>query len=65
MKAIDAHKSVGREVRDAIARIGGTMPEDIPAAEHIKSVQKRLKAATPKLALESGDAAGLGGDDDR
>ena len=63
-KAIDAHKSVGREVRDAIARIGGTMPEDIPAAEHIKSVQKRLKAATPKLALESGDAAGLGRDDD-
>lgn len=61
-RAIDAHKTVGREVRDAIKRIGGAMPEDIPAAEHIKSVHKRLKSAVPKLALEGSDAVGLTGD---
>ena len=33
--------------------------QDIPADEHIKSVAKRLKAATPRLALDGGDAAGL------
>ena len=58
-RAIDTHRAVGREVRAAIEKIGGTMPEDIPADEHIKSVEKRLKAATPKLALDGGDAAGL------
>ena len=58
-RAIDTHRAVGREVRAAIERIGGTMPEDIPADEHIKSVEKRLKAITPKLALDGGDAAGL------
>jgi DNA-damage-inducible protein D len=58
-RAIDTHRAVGREVRAAIEKIGGTMPEDIPADEHIKSVEKRLKAATPKLTLDSSDAAGL------
>lgn len=58
-RAIRAHESVGREVRDAIARIGGAMPEDIPPAEHIKSVEKRIRSAPPKLALDEKDAAGL------
>ncbi len=58
-RAIDTHQSVGREVREAIRRIGGTLPEDLPAAEHIKTVEKRLKAAKPKLALEDRDASGL------
>lgn len=57
--AIDAHETVGREVRAAIKRIGGTMPEDIPADEHIKVVEKRLKAAPPKLAIEGPEAGGL------
>ncbi len=35
-QAIQAHQQVGKEVRDAIRRIGGTMPENIPPAEHIK-----------------------------
>jgi len=35
-----------------LAAIGGTPPEDIPPAEHIKEVEKRLKAATPKLELD-------------
>lgn len=66
-RAIDVHKSVGQEVRSAIQRIGGTLPENIPADEHIKQVEKRVKSATPKLALDDGDAAGLLGgaaDDD-
>ena len=58
-RAIDTHHAVGREVRDAITRIGGTLPEHIPAAEPIKAVEKRLKSATPKLSLEQRDAKGL------
>ncbi len=59
VRAIRTHESVGREVRDAIERIGGTMPEEIPPAEHIKAVEKRIKTVPPKLALGEKDAAGL------
>lgn len=58
-RAIDAHHSVGREVRAAIAKIGGTMPEDIPADEHIKLVEKRVRAAPPRLAIQGPEAGGL------
>lgn len=61
-KAIHAHETVGREVREAIKRIGGTLPENIPPDEHIKQVEKRVKASTPKLALDDKDAAGLLGE---
>jgi DNA-damage-inducible protein D len=57
--AIATHEKVGREVREAIARIGGEMPETIPPAEHIKQVEKRIKNTTPKLELEERDAVGL------
>jgi DNA-damage-inducible protein D len=60
--AIRTHEAVGREVREAIKRIGGTLPENIPPDEHIKQVEKRVKAAGPKLALDGRDAAGLLGD---
>lgn len=60
--AIDTHAAVGREVRQAIERIGGTLPENISPAEHIKTVEKRVKSATPKLALEDRDASGLLGE---
>ena len=50
-------------MRDAIKRIGGTLPENIPPAEHIKEVAKRLKGATPKLELDKRDAGGLLGKD--
>ncbi len=60
-RAIDAHHAVGREVRAAIAKIGGTMPEDIPADEHIKHVEKRVKATPPRLALDGDHAGGLMG----
>ena len=41
--AIETHEGVGKEVRAAISKIGGTLPEDIPPAEHIKKVKQRLK----------------------
>jgi DNA-damage-inducible protein D len=62
-RAIQTHKQVGQEVRDAIKRIGGTMPENLPPAEHIKQVEKRIKHATPKLELDGPDAQGLTGQD--
>lgn len=57
--AIETHEMVGREVRTAIAKIGVAMPENIPPAEPIKSVEKRLKKSKPKLELDDKDAAGL------
>ena len=61
-QAIRAHQQVGQEVRAAIERIGGERPENLPAAEPIKDVEKRLKTATPKLELDPRDAGGLRGD---
>ncbi|MBI4825816.1 MAG: DNA damage-inducible protein D [Nitrospirae bacterium] len=57
--AIRTHENVGKEVREAIKRIGGTPPEHLPPAEHIKQVKKRVKSAIPKLELEEKDAKGL------
>lgn len=59
--AIKTHESVGKEVRDAISRIGGTPPEHLSPAEHIKVVEKRIKNTSPKLELEDKDAKGLTG----
>jgi DNA-damage-inducible protein D len=58
-RAVDTHLQVGKEVRAAIRRIGGTMPENLPAAEDIKQVEKRLKESTPHLELDGPDANGL------
>jgi DNA-damage-inducible protein D len=60
-RAIQTHGQVGKEVRDAIKRIGGTLPENIPPAEHIKQVKKRIATTPPKLKLEDKDAKGLAG----
>ena len=62
-QAIKTHEEVGKEVRDAIRRIGGTLPENIPPAEHIKQVEKRVKGAKPKLKLDKRDEKGLLGGD--
>ncbi|MGH2516502.1 MAG: DNA damage-inducible protein D, partial [Ktedonobacterales bacterium] len=35
-EAIETHHEVGREVRDTIARLGGTMPEDLPTEPSIR-----------------------------
>ena len=58
-QAIRAHEQVGHEVRTAIERIGGERPENIPTAEPIKDVEKRIKMATPRLELDARDAGGL------
>ena len=63
-RAVQTHNEVGKEVRDAIRRIGGTLPEDIPPAEHIKSVAKRIAKTPPRLALEDKDAKGLVGEEE-
>ena len=41
-KATSVHYNVGKEVRTAIEKIGGTMPEDLPTPE--KSIQQIEKA---------------------
>lgn len=58
-QAIRTHEDVGKEVRDAIKRIGGDLPEEIPPAVHIKKVEERVKTSMPKLELEECDAGGL------
>ncbi len=63
-QAIRTHADVGNEVRNAIRKIGGTLPENIPPAEHIEQVEKRLKNAKPTLKLEQRDAHGLRGADE-
>ncbi len=62
--AIRTHEEVGREVRRAIEKIGGSMPENIPAAEHIENVAKRIRESPPKLLLDDDAAKGLVGDSD-
>ena len=37
------HNEVGRKVRKTIHELGGTMPENLPAAESIKKVASREK----------------------
>ncbi len=58
-EAIETHEKVGKEVRAAISKIGGTLPENIPPAEPIDNVKKRLKRAKPKMCLEPKDAVGI------
>jgi DNA-damage-inducible protein D len=60
-QAILTHEQVGREVREAIKRIGGAMPENIAAAEHISVVEKRIKSTPPMMELDVKDAKGLVG----
>lgn len=57
--AIETHEAIGKKVRATIAEIGGTLPENIPPAEPIKSVKKRLKTSPHRLTLEPQDAAGM------
>ena len=45
--ATKVHYSVGKEVRSAIEKIGGTMPEDLPVPE--KSIQQIEKEQMKRL----------------
>ncbi|OGR29281.1 MAG: DNA damage-inducible protein D [Desulfuromonadales bacterium GWD2_54_10] len=62
--AIHTHEAVGKEVREAIKRIGGVMPEQIPPAVHINLVEKRVKSTPPVMELNEKDAKGLVGHED-
>lgn len=43
------HYTVGKEVRDTIGRLGGTMPEDLPTPEKsIKQIEREQKKLTEK-----------------
>jgi DNA-damage-inducible protein D len=39
--AEETHYVVGREVRNIIAKIGGTMPENLPREQNIKQLTSR------------------------
>lgn len=43
MKANQTHYDVGKKVRQTIKELGGTMPEDLPVAESIKSVEAKQR----------------------
>jgi DNA-damage-inducible protein D len=49
-----AHESVGREVRDAMRRIGGTPPEQLPLTDDIKKVRSGLKRTGKEFAKIDG-----------
>ena len=44
-KANRAHREVGAKVRQTIKELGGTMPENLPAAESIKKLETKAKKA--------------------
>lgn len=52
--AVSTHRQVGTEVRNTIAKLGGTMPENLPKAPSIKRLvakrkrQRKIAAAKPK-----------------
>ncbi len=52
-KATQTHYSVGCEVRKAIEKIGGTMPEDLPTPE--KSIQQIEKEQMARLKKKAKD----------
>ncbi len=53
--ASKAHMDVWQKIRDTIQELWWTMPEAIPAVDHIKNAKKRLKelAFTPKEKIEA------------
>ena len=58
-KATNVHYNVGKEVRNAIKKIGGTMPEDLPTPKKsIKQIEKeqlarlKIKAQKGKIMLD-------------
>lgn len=47
-RANQTHYEVGAKVRQTIKELGGTMPEDLPAVESIKVVEKKQKLLDSK-----------------
>ena len=51
--ANSVHYEVGREVRNSIKRLGGTMPEDLPTPEKsLKELEKEEAINNKKFAIE-------------
>ncbi|WP_200815632.1 hypothetical protein [Pedobacter africanus] len=48
-KANKTHFEVGQKVRKTIKELGGTMPENLPSMNSIKTINAKRKKATPKL----------------
>ncbi len=48
-RAIEAHRRVGEEVREAIKRVRGSLPENMPKEEHIKKLVSAKKKAAKVL----------------
>ena len=44
-RANQAHREVGGKVRQTIRELGGSMPEDLPAAGSIKKLESKAKKA--------------------
>ena len=44
-KANKAHREVGAKVRQTIKELGGTMPEELPAAESIRKLESKARKA--------------------
>jgi DNA-damage-inducible protein D len=51
-----AHYDVGRKVRETIRDIGGTMPENLPVAEDVVKVSRRLKKAITNTSKKDGES---------
>ena len=63
-RANDLHFEVGKRVRQTIRDLGGTMPENLPPAENIEKVAKRLKkAALAALPLAAAAGASIAHND--
>ena len=43
-KANKTHFEVGKKVRKTIEELGGTMPENLPAPDSIKKLERRVKS---------------------
>lgn len=48
-KANKAHADVGKKVRKTIEELGGTMPEDLPAAKSIKKIENEKRKSTLQI----------------
>lgn len=46
LRANNVHYDVGKRVRQTIRELGGTMPENLPTAENIEKVAKRLRSSS-------------------
>lgn len=45
------HRNIGAKVRSTIRELGGTMPEKLPKAAHVKESRKRLRKKVKQLSI--------------